>query len=182
MPLVLDTAAVAAAGQVPAVLRALVGAGRSPARATAWAPPAAAGPASAAEQSLPERLTGLGEDEQLRILLDTVRIQVAAVRHDDPHMIDMSRGFTELGLDSLAAIELRNLLGTETGLRLPATMMFDYPNPEVLAAYLLDELAPQSEPAPAPAPEGGPLGGGSAIADMEIGDLVRAALSAGKSN
>ncbi|MGP4013521.1 type I polyketide synthase, partial [Streptomyces sp. 4N124] len=184
VPLRIDTAALAAAGDVPRPLRGLVPAGRSAVRAAAAAAaaPAAGAVEPAVEQGLDERLAGLTEDEQLRILLDVVRLKVAAVRHDDPNAIDMSRGFTELGLDSLAAIELRNLLGTETGLRLPATLMFDYPNPEVLATYLLDELAPpRSEPALEAGANGDTGALVSAIADMDIGDLVRTALGAKKS-
>ncbi|MEU7281402.1 type I polyketide synthase, partial [Streptomyces sp. NPDC045431] len=183
VPLRIDGAALAAAEKVPAPLHGLVPADQVPARAVAAAAPAAAAPTPAANQSLEERLSGLAEDEQLRILLDLVRDQVAAVRHDAPHAIDMSRGFTELGLDSLAAIELRNLLGAETGLRLPATMMFDYPNPEVLARYLLEELAPPqrgTEPSNDANGEADPSR--SAIADMDVSDLVRTALAARKTD
>ncbi|MYR58727.1 hypothetical protein GTY54_21630, partial [Streptomyces sp. SID625] len=148
--------------------------------AAAGTEPVTAGEAGAPEtESLEQRLTGLAREDQVRILLDVVREQVAAVRHDDPDAIDMRRGFTELGLDSLAAIELRNQLGAATGLRLPATMMFDYPNPETLAEFLLAELAPpvaEGEQAAPVAEESAPAGG--AIADMGIDDLVRAALAA----
>jgi pimaricinolide synthase PimS1 len=80
-------------------------------------------------------------------MLDLVCGHVAAVLGDDiPAAIEPARGFTDLGMDSLAAIELRNRLQTATGLRLPATVMFDYANPLALADFLMTELAP--DPAP----------------------------------
>ncbi|MGC7097552.1 SDR family NAD(P)-dependent oxidoreductase [Amycolatopsis lurida] len=143
VPLPLDAAALEAADEVPAVLRDLAGARR---RTRAVAGTA---PVEVTEVTLVQRLTPLSEVERGRVVLDLVRAEVAAVRHARPAEIDTGKGFTELGLDSLAAIELRNRLGAATELRLPATLMFDYPNPGVLASFLLDELDLPESPAPA---------------------------------
>jgi polyketide synthase 12/myxalamid-type polyketide synthase MxaB len=49
----------------------------------------------------------------------------------------------ELGLDSLMAVELRNLLGSNLKLKraLPATLVFDYPTVEAMTNYLAKEIS-----------------------------------------
>jgi pimaricinolide synthase PimS1 len=92
--------------------------------------------------SLEQRLAPLREPERHRLLEDLVRTHVATVRHSEPETVSMSRSFTEMGLDSLAGIDLRNQLESATGLRLPATLIFDYPTPGDLTAFLYEELLP----------------------------------------
>ncbi|MET8949035.1 type I polyketide synthase, partial [Streptomyces sp. NPDC004542] len=148
VPVRLEPTALAAAAdeELSPLFREIVRtARRTAARPARTRAPQAAAPAahtSAAQGTLEEQLAALGRPARERVLLDLVRTHVAAVRHDEPQAIDVAKGFTELGLDSLAAIELRNRLQKATGLRLPATLMFDYPSTDVLAAYLLEELAP----------------------------------------
>ena len=90
---------------------------------------------------LRERVSVLAEAEQLPMLLGVVRDQMAAVLgHDGPDAIDPAGHFRELGFDSLAAIEARNRLDTVTGLRLPATLIFDHPTPATVARHILHEL------------------------------------------
>ncbi|MGW2325164.1 type I polyketide synthase [Streptomyces sp. NPDC001700] len=142
VPIRIDTGALrgqAAAGLLPPLLRGLV---RTPARRSADTGATGAGtPADSGAGSLTERLAGLSGTERDRELLEVVRTHVAAVLgHATPDDVDAGRGFLDLGFDSLTAVDLRNRLGAAAGLRLPVTLIFDYPTPTALAGYLRDEL------------------------------------------
>ena len=109
-------------------------------------PPISAG---APQVSLDIRLAAMPAEERAATVLDVVLRHTAGVLgYPDTSQIDADKGFTDLGLDSLAAVELRNRIGAETGLRLPATLIFDYPTAQPLADYLLAELAPAEPEAP----------------------------------
>jgi malonyl CoA-acyl carrier protein transacylase/acyl carrier protein len=139
VPLVLNPAALRARWDaLPPLLHELVPA---PARQAAQQ----SAPVAHEADPIEERLATVAPGQRLRLILDVVREQVAAVRHDEVSAIDATMPFTEFGLDSMAAIELRNGLSSAIGMRLPATMTFDYPTPADLAGFLLEELAPQVE-------------------------------------
>ncbi|MEU7436150.1 beta-ketoacyl reductase, partial [Streptomyces sioyaensis] len=122
-------------GGLPSVLRDVV---RSPVRRSA-----AVGEA-AGEMGLAGRLAGRGERERVELLTEVVVGQVATVLgHAGTESIEPGQAFRDLGFDSLTAVELRNRLASVTGLRLPATLIFDHPTPQAITRYLDTQLTPQ---------------------------------------
>ncbi|OPF75718.1 polyketide synthase, partial [Streptomyces antioxidans] len=136
IPAALDIAALRAqstAGVAP-LLRGLI---RTPVRRAA----AGGGGGADGAAGLAERLAGMSAAERDRFLLNLVCGQVATVLgYGGAAAIEPGAAFKELGFDSLTAVELRNRLGAATGLRLPATLIFDYPTPDALADHLRAEL------------------------------------------
>ncbi|MFI5005484.1 MAG: type I polyketide synthase, partial [Solirubrobacterales bacterium] len=134
-PVRLDMAALraqAGAGALPAMLCELV---RRP-----------AGRERHAAGSLARELAGVPEAEREAIVRQLVCAQAASVLgHNSPQAIDAQRAFNELGFDSLSAVELRNRLARATGLRLPSTLIFDYPNSAALAGYLIRKAIPATD-------------------------------------
>ena len=117
---------IAHAGALPPILSGLV---RAPRR-------------RAAAGSLAAGLAALPEAEREARALELVRGEVATVLgHGSGAEVDPARAFGDLGFDSLAAVELRNRLNALSGVRLAATVVFDHPTPEALAAHLLEQAA-----------------------------------------
>nr|WP_284117042.1 beta-ketoacyl synthase N-terminal-like domain-containing protein [Streptomyces fragilis] len=146
VPVRLDTAALrerAADGVLPAPLRGLV---RAPLRQAV---------VQDATASWAERTAALPRPERENAVADLVLGAAATVLgHATPATIDGTRAFRDLGFDSLTAVELRNRLVAGTGLRLPATAVFDHPSPQALTAFVLsllpgDQVSPGGAPGPA---------------------------------
>ncbi|MFF1309178.1 SDR family NAD(P)-dependent oxidoreductase, partial [Streptomyces sp. NPDC058307] len=153
VPARLELAGFSRTGQLPALLSELaVGTGKRPT-------------AAATAEGLAARLSALSAADGEEAVLQIVRTHAAAaLGHSRPEDVQPQQAFRELGFDSLTALELRNRLAAATGLRLPATLIFDHPVPLELTRYLYDELVPQ---------QAGALE--LALADL---DGLRAALSA----
>ncbi|MFG1989001.1 type I polyketide synthase [Actinoplanes sp. NPDC048988] len=105
--------------------------------------------AGADRADLTRRLSGLNDHERAAALTDLVRELAAGVLgYESPAAVDPERPFRDLGFDSLTAVELRNLLNAATGLRLPVTVVFDHPQPAMLADRLAGELFAGAAPRP----------------------------------
>ncbi|GGQ36876.1 hypothetical protein GCM10010233_63490 [Streptomyces pseudogriseolus] len=112
----------------------------------------------AARPALVERVTALPAADRTAALEQHVRQAAATVLgHADPAAVPAERAFRDLGFDSLTAVELRDRLTKDTGLRLPTTLVFDHPTPTALARHLDAELTG----------EGGTVAG--MLAELETG-------------
>ncbi|MGF1430819.1 beta-ketoacyl reductase, partial [Kitasatospora sp. LaBMicrA B282] len=139
-------------------------------------PPAAdRTPAADDAAELLDRLAGLSAAKRERALVDLVRGHVAAVlAHTSAAAVEPERAFRTLGFDSITALALRNRLGQATGLKLPATLVFDYPTPAVLARHLGEQLG---RPGPTPAAaEPGEAAVREALATVSLARLRAAGL------
>jgi acyl transferase domain-containing protein/acyl carrier protein/surfactin synthase thioesterase subunit len=117
----------ARAGVLPSLLRGLV---RAPSRRT-----------DAPRGDLAKDLANLPAAERPALVMKLVRGQVAAaLGYASGDEIDSSRTFKDLGVDSLTAMEVRNRLNSATDLRLPSSLVFDYPTCESVAKYVQERL------------------------------------------
>jgi len=116
MTALLDTAALTArarGGTLPAVLRGMIRV--SPVAASAGV-------------SLARQLAALPDADRDGVIMREVRnVASAVLGHLSGDAIDPDAPFTELGFDSLGAVEFRNRLAQLTGLTLPSTLIFDHP-------------------------------------------------------
>ncbi|MFK0259519.1 SDR family NAD(P)-dependent oxidoreductase, partial [Streptomyces sp. NPDC090445] len=102
-------------------------------------------------EALRQRLSVMPQAEQALAVLELVRSHAAtALGHPTTDEVGAGRAFKELGFDSLIALELRNRLNAATGLKLPATLVFDHPTPAVLAEFLRAEIVQDGSTAAAP--------------------------------
>lgn len=114
VPVRFDLPALRRAGDPPALLRELVRPRRRQAADRAWT-----------------------QADVLQLVVGQVALVLG---HSSPEAVNPDQAFTDIGFDSLTAVELRNQLDADTGLRLPATLVFDHPTPARLAAFVHTRL------------------------------------------
>ncbi|MFF7651730.1 SDR family NAD(P)-dependent oxidoreductase, partial [Streptomyces sp. NPDC007983] len=141
--------------------------GGTPASAPTAVTAAAAAPVPADRAEEPEdedtgplgRLAGMPEAAAERMVLELIGSHVAALlgvgSPDEVAPSWAGRSLGALGFTSLLAVDLRDRLTQDTGLRLPRTLVFDHPVPRALARFLAGELrdAPAGTAPGRPAPE-----------------------------
>ncbi|MEU4345034.1 type I polyketide synthase [Nocardia sp. NPDC023852] len=131
----LDIAALstqARAGLLPGVLQSLVA---LPRRAASGG--GDSGSKAIPGQALATLLASRAPDKHDAVVLEFVRDQVAAVLgHASGDPVDVDTPFSDMGFDSLGAVEFRNRLGVATGLRLPSTLVFDHPTTRAVATFI----------------------------------------------
>jgi acyl transferase domain-containing protein/acyl carrier protein len=139
LPVRLDVAALRAWGPgIPATLSGLTGGRRRE-----------AGAGGNEQAALATRLAGLDATQAGQVLDDLVRAHAAMILgHRDAEAIDSAQIFKDLGFDSLTTFELRDRLAAATGLKLPPTLIFEFPTPGELARYLSQRLLPDTSDAP----------------------------------
>ncbi len=94
-----------------------------------------------AKPDLSRRLEHARPADRARLLQEHIHEQVLKVLgFDAAFRLDPRQGLSDLGVDSLMSIELRNRLQTSTGLALPATLVYDHPTIASLVEFLARDL------------------------------------------
>lgn len=104
--------------------------------------------ASATASGLRGRIDAAPPALRRHVLIDFVTAQLnEALGAEEGEEITARSRFEEMGISSMQALEFKELLEQELECALQTTLMFDYPTPERLAAYIVDHILGLGEPA-----------------------------------
>jgi len=79
------------------------------------------------------------------LLLQHIQSQVSQILGLEPSQLpDPHQGFSDMGMDSLMAVELKHRLEQSLALKLSSTLVFNYPTIKSLVQYLIQEVLPPS--------------------------------------
>jgi polyketide synthase 12/myxalamid-type polyketide synthase MxaB len=129
-------------------------------------------PEAAPADTLQQQLEAAPAGARLKLLQGQVRERAARVLGaGSSQLVDVRRPLSEQGLDSLMAVELRNVLSTLVGRTLSATLLFDYPTVDAVAAFIASLLGVADAPPPAPDAQLDVLDSISDLSDEEVDRL-----------
>jgi acyl transferase domain-containing protein/acyl carrier protein len=75
------------------------------------------------------------------IMMTHLQNEVAGIMRLEPSQLPLvDQGFFSMGMDSLMALELIRRIENEMGCSLPATLIFEYPNIEAVAKFIIAEI------------------------------------------
>ncbi|MFF0488553.1 type I polyketide synthase [Nocardia sp. NPDC004068] len=93
------------------------------------------------DYEIAEKLERLAPADRYPVLLELICDEINETLRGAGHeSVTAETDFTDIGLDSLSAAELRNGLTAMTGLRLPTGIVLRHPTPAALTGYLLELL------------------------------------------
>ena len=93
------------------------------------------------EAKIIPRLQNTATNQRKTILIEEIQKEVATVLGlESSQKLEPQLGFFEMGMDSLMALQLKNNLQVKLGASLTSTLTFEYPNIELLADYLLQDI------------------------------------------
>jgi NAD(P)-dependent dehydrogenase (short-subunit alcohol dehydrogenase family)/acyl carrier protein len=104
-------------------------------------PRAAQGDSPAAGGKVRAELAELPAEERRRFMIDYLAGQIRVILGLSSASVEADVPLTNLGFDSLTALQLRNQLEADLALKIPATAVWTHPTPAALGDHLLDQLA-----------------------------------------
>jgi acyl carrier protein len=127
-------------------------------------------PPSAAPECMSDQLHRIEAGGRRSVLETHLQKTLAAVLKTDPGRIDPAKPFGAMGVDSLMGLELVRRLSVTTSLRLPATMVFNYPTIQTLALEIARRMGiPLTDATPATSAQ---TGSGASVETSAVASLT----------
>jgi myxalamid-type polyketide synthase MxaB len=134
--------------------------------------PAATEVAQRGPSAIIQQLQDSAPDDRQDMMVLFLRQQVQRILGlPTTDQVDAYTALSEMGMDSLMAVELKNALDEAMGKNLPATIAFEYPTINAIAAYLLQDVLSFSSPASDETMMAEPSSGEAPTASDEADDL-----------
>ena len=116
----------------------------APSVGTVGPTPATGEPTVAPSSVVESWRTALPADRRRMVVAHLIERTRQVLGSDEPAVFDERQALKDVGLDSLMAVELRNVLTRSLGTSLPATLLFDYPSLDALARFVIGRVRPHA--------------------------------------